>query len=149
MKKPWAPLVVASAVLAIAAGCSKSEEPKTESHTSSATPHSETVATEPTKSDTAPDLKKANELFVSRCVTCHGPEGKGNGPGALTLNPKPRNYHDKEWQARVTDEDIKKTILYGGAAVGKSPIMPASPDLDSKPQLLDGLVSIVRGFGKS
>ena len=149
MKKPWAPLAVLSAVLAIAAGCSKSEEPKTESHTSSTTPHSETVATEPAKSDTAPDLKKANELFVSRCVTCHGPEGKGNGPGALTLNPKPRNYHDKEWQARVTDEDIKKTILYGGAAVGKSPIMPASPDLDSKPQLLDGLVSIVRGFGKS
>jgi mono/diheme cytochrome c family protein len=150
MKKQWAALVAFSAVLAVSAGCSKSEEPKAESHTGASTPKpSDTVATETAKSDTAPDLKKANELFVSRCVTCHGPEGKGNGPGALTLNPKPRNYHDKEWQARVTDEDIKKTILYGGAAVGKSPIMPASPDLDSKPQLLDGLVSIVRNFGKS
>src|SRR5688572_23230038 len=30
-------------------------------------------------------------LFISACVQCHGPEGKGDGPGALALNPKPRN----------------------------------------------------------
>ena len=51
-----------------------------------------------------------------------------------------------EYGRRLTDEQIKKTILYGGAAVGKSPIMPASPDLESKPEVLDGLVKIVRGF---
>jgi hypothetical protein len=45
----------------------------------------------------------------------------------------------------VTDEQIKKTVLYGGAAVGKSPAMPANPDLDGKPEL-DSLVAIVRGF---
>ena len=87
-------------------------------------------------------------MFTSRCATCHGPEGRGNGPAALTLTPKPRNYHDKEWQAKVTDEDIKKTITYGGAAVGKSPIMPASPDLDSKPEVVAGLVVMIRNFGK-
>ena len=48
----------------------------------------------------------------------------------------------------MTDEDIKKTITYGGAAVGKSPIMPASPDLDSKPLVVEGLVKIIREFGK-
>jgi len=94
------------------------------------------------------NMARAHEMFTSRCATCHGPEGRGNGPGALTLNPKPRNYHDKEWQGKVTDEDIKKTVVYGGAAVGKSPIMPASPDLDSKPEVVDGLVKIIRDFGK-
>ena len=44
-----------------------------------------------------------------------------------------------------TDEDIKKTIVYGGAAVGKSPNMPANPDLEGKPEL-DGLVKVIRGF---
>jgi mono/diheme cytochrome c family protein len=94
------------------------------------------------------DTAKAREVFNSRCATCHGTAGKGDGPGALTLNPKPRNYTDKAWQASVKDEDIKKTIVYGGAAVGKSPMMPASPDLDSKPQVVEGLVQIVRTFGK-
>jgi mono/diheme cytochrome c family protein len=93
--------------------------------------------------------KQAREMFTSRCATCHGPDGRGNGPGAVALNPKPRNYHDTAWQQKVTDEDIKKTITYGGAAVGKSPMMPASPDLDGKPQVVDGLVKIIREFGKS
>src|ERR1043166_2240385 len=89
----------------------------------------------------------ARDVFNTRCATCHGTEGKGNGPAAAALNPKPRNYTDKTWQKSVTDEQIKKTIAMGGAAVGKSPIMPASPDLDSNPQTLDGLVAIVRQFG--
>lgn len=93
------------------------------------------------------DMAAAREVFNARCSACHGTSGHGDGPGAAALNPKPRNYTDKAWQASVTDEQIKKTILYGGAAVGKSPIMPASPDLDAKPELVDGLVKIVRGFG--
>ena len=95
------------------------------------------------------DLVAAREIFASRCAACHGPEGMGNGPASATLNPKPRNYHDQAWQNRVTDEDIAKTIKYGGAAVGKSPIMPASPDLESKPEVVDGLVHLVRHFGQS
>jgi mono/diheme cytochrome c family protein len=94
------------------------------------------------------DMVKAKEIFDQRCSACHGTSGKGDGPGAATLNPKPRDYTDKAWQGTVTDDQIKKTILLGGAAVGKSPIMPASPDLDGKPEVVDGLVQIVRGFGK-
>lgn len=93
------------------------------------------------------DMAAAREVFNARCSACHGTSGHGDGPGAAALNPKPRNYTDKAWQTSVTDEQIKKTILYGGAAVGKSPIMPASPDLDAKPEVVDGLVKIVRGFG--
>ncbi len=89
----------------------------------------------------------ARDLFKQRCVACHGDGGKGDGPGAAALTPKPRNYPDKAWQASVKDEDIKKVILQGGAAVGKSPAMPANPDLEGKPEL-DGLVAIVRAFGK-
>jgi mono/diheme cytochrome c family protein len=89
------------------------------------------------------------ELFTTRCATCHGATGHGDGPAAASLNPKPRNYTDAAWQKSVTDAQIKQTILYGGAAVGKSPIMPASPDLESKPEVLEGLIKIVRGFSPS
>ncbi|MBI4955436.1 MAG: c-type cytochrome [Myxococcales bacterium] len=91
---------------------------------------------------------EAKKIFKDRCVPCHGESGKGDGPGAATLTPKPRNYSDGEWQKQVTDEEIKKTILYGGAAVQKSPAMPSAPDLEAKPEVLDGLVKIIRGFGK-
>ena len=50
-------------------------------------------------------------------------------------------------QASVSDEQIRKTIKLGGAAVGKSPVMPASPDLDEKPEVVEGLLKIVRKFG--
>lgn len=87
-------------------------------------------------------------LFTERCAVCHGESGKGDGPASATLQPKPRDYSDSSWQASVKDEDIRKTILYGGAAVGKSPAMPSQTDLDGKPEL-DGLIALVRSFNKN
>lgn len=129
-------LVLAALLLVPAAACSKNDS----------TPQSQGTGT---TTSASVDSAQAKEIFTSRCSACHGAEGRGDGPGAAALNPKPRNYHDGTWQKSVTDEQIKKTILYGGAAVGKSPIMPASPDLDGKPEVLDGLVKIVRDLGKS
>jgi cytochrome c553 len=100
--------------------------------------------TAPTANASSDDPK---EVFKARCVMCHGADGKGDGPASVALNPKPRNYTDATWQKSVSDEQIKKTITGGGASVGKSPIMPAQPDLASKPEVLDGLVKIIRAFG--
>lgn len=91
---------------------------------------------------------EADAYYAQRCVVCHGTEGKGDGPGAAAMEPKPRAYSDAAWQASVTDEDLKKTILGGGMAVGKSPLMPGHPDLKDKPELLDGLVKKIRSFQK-
>ncbi len=124
------------ALAAFAAACNKTESTATQTKTSS------TTSTTAAPAETAED---AHDLFKTRCAPCHGEMGKGDGPGAAALNPKPRNYTDVAWQGKVTDEDIKKTILYGGAAVGKSPAMPANPDLEDKPEL-DELVKKVRSF---
>ncbi len=32
------------------------------------------------------------------CVSCHGPGGKGDGPAAVALNPKPANWTSKAVQ---------------------------------------------------
>jgi mono/diheme cytochrome c family protein len=93
--------------------------------------------------------QEARNTFDSLCSTCHGQNGTGDGPGAASLNPKPRNYTDKAWQASVTDDQIRQIILGGGASVGKSPMMPASPQFKDKPFVVDELVKIVRSFGKS
>ncbi len=89
----------------------------------------------------------AKALFEARCSPCHGTSGKGDGPAAAALDPRPRDYTNKSWQASVTDEELKKVIVNGGAAVGKSAAMPPNPDLAGKPEL-DGLVAVVRSFAK-
>jgi mono/diheme cytochrome c family protein len=91
-------------------------------------------------------VAEAKNVFQMRCVICHGETGKGDGPGAASLDPKPRNYSDKAWQASVTDDDLKQVIVKGGAALGKSPIMPPNPDLDQKPEVLAALIAKIRGF---
>lgn len=88
------------------------------------------------------------ETYKTRCATCHGEDGKGSGPAGGALNPKPRDYTDQAWQGSVTDEQIKTVILKGGAAIGKSPLMPGAPDLEQKPEVLSGLVAKVRSFKK-
>jgi mono/diheme cytochrome c family protein len=95
----------------------------------------------------SPD-EEARAIFLERCTPCHGAEGRGDGGSAAALNPKPRNYHDKTWQAQATDEGIAKAILEGGGAVGKSTVMPSNPDLVKKPEVVKSLVHIVRGFGQ-
>lgn len=90
--------------------------------------------------------ERAAALFGQLCQTCHGANGEGNGPVAASLPVKPRNYTDAAWQASVTDDQIKEIIVKGGAAVGKSPMMPGNPNLASDPDELAGLVKIIRGY---
>ena len=88
------------------------------------------------------------EFYAIRCAGCHGPQGRGDGPAAATLSPKPRTFTDPEWQKSVTDEHITTIIVKGGLAVGKSSMMPGNLELDGNTELLRGLVAEVRSFGK-
>lgn len=99
--------------------------------------------------DPAAVTAEAKQIFETRCFTCHGMHGAGDGPASAGLTPPPRNFQDPAWQASVTDEHIRQIIQYGGAAVGKSPAMPSNPDLMSKPEVVDALRAHVRGLSKS
>src|SRR5262249_10969543 len=92
--------------------------------------------------------QEATNIFSTRCTTCHGPTGHGDGPASAGLSPKPRNFSDKTWQASVTDEHIEKIVQYGGAAVGKSAAMPPNPDLVAKPAVIAALRAHVRQLGQ-
>ncbi|MBM4117779.1 cytochrome c [bacterium] len=104
------------------------------------------AAQKPSVAITAADRAEAESLFTTRCAVCHGTAGHGDGPGAAGLNPKPRNYADRQWQKAVKDEEIERAILYGGPAVGKSPQMIANPDLQAKPGVVAALREKVRSF---
>lgn len=131
------PVVVILALGLAAVACSKPDT----------NPNPKAESAQPAQAAAAPAAAGAKDLFAQRCATCHGTSGKGDGAAAAALNPKPRDYTNKEWQASITDEQLKKVIVAGGAAVGKSGAMPPNPDLDGKPEL-EGLIAIVRAFGK-
>ena len=123
-------------------GCSKTESQGTPTVTPAPTPA--LVAPSP-PADPAADAKS---LFRTKCVVCHGDHGAGDGLGAAAIVPKPRAFADPEWQASATDDHIKKIILEGGPAVGKSPAMPPNPELKGKDEVLSALVKIIRDFKK-
>ncbi|HKU45174.1 MAG TPA: c-type cytochrome [Polyangiales bacterium] len=120
--------------------CSKSEPPAPAPAPAPAAAPVQTAPAAPAEPLTA------ESVFKTRCATCHGEGGHGDGPAAAALNPKPRNYTDPEWQKTVTDDQLKKTIVGGGVAVGKSPLMVPNPDLAGNEEVLNGLIKIIRGF---
>jgi mono/diheme cytochrome c family protein len=135
-------------VFVVLGGCGKNNEPPPE-----------TTGVPNAKQESGPGKRhgpsnvnaaeQASKMYETVCAMCHGMSGMGDGQAAATLNPKPRNYTDAAWQASVTDEEIKKTIMLGGQATGKSAAMPAwSSQLKDQPEVLDGLVQIIRGFKK-
>ncbi len=71
------------------------------------------------------DPAKGKEKYNQICASCHGPQGKGDGPAAAALDPKPRDLSDPKYVSTLTDEHMFKTDKEGGAAVGRSALMPA------------------------
>ncbi len=72
----------------------------------------------------AADADAGKVKYQQFCGACHGPTGKGDGPAAASLNPKPRDHSDTKYMKSLSDAQISKIIKMGGSAVGKSPTMP-------------------------
>lgn len=80
------------------------------------------------------------------CTTCHGNTGEGDGLAGLALNPRPRSFGDKKWQASVNDERLFKVIKGGGKEFGLNPAMVGYPHLPEG--TVYALIDKIRGFGK-
>ncbi|HYX38620.1 MAG TPA: cytochrome c [Oligoflexus sp.] len=87
------------------------------------------------------------QTYETFCVACHGVDGKADGPGAVAMNPRPRNLTDKAWQGKVDDAHIAKVIKEGGAAVGLSATMaPWGAAINDEE--IKNVVAYVRQLGK-
>ena len=128
------------AIGVVALGCTPKEEAAPEQEVAAAAEVAEVAVADP--------KAEAIEIYENRCTVCHGKTGKGDGDGSAALDPKPRDFTLAEWQESVTDDHIQKIVVYGGAGVGKSPTMPANPDLDAKPEVVKELVVYVRNLEK-
>src|SRR5205809_446145 len=46
----------------------------------------------PPGADLAADVPLGRRVYAQRCAVCHGPDGRGNGPAAPSLIPRPRDF---------------------------------------------------------
>jgi len=82
--------------------------------------------------------------YAAQCASCHGPTGGGDG---TPLPVKPANFQDAEFWKTRTDDQVKSVIKGGGAAIGKSPMMPPLGAAWSDAQL-DAMVAYLKTFKK-
>lgn len=66
------------------------------------------------------DAAAGKMLFEKNCVLCHGKEGKGDGPAAAALNPKPKSYADPAVVAK-SDKEIFDAITKGRPGTPMAP----------------------------
>ena len=85
----------------------------------------------------------ARPLYDKNCVSCHGPNGKGDGPAGKVLKPPPPDMSTTATKA--SEADLTKIIKEGGKAVGRSAAMPAYGAKLTDDQI-KGLVQLVKGF---
>ena len=78
---------------------------------------------------------------------CHGVGGRGDGPSASGLEPKPADFTNCKGMAKDSDEVLFKIIKSGGQSVGRSTVMPAWGEALSEQQI-DELIKFIRGLCK-
>lgn len=81
-------------------------------------------------------------VYERHCATCHGAEGRADGPGAAALPIKPPPFTDGRLLNPLTDEFLATVIRDGAAAVGLAPQMPAFGRLLTEREIRDVIAYI-------
>ena len=64
--------------------------------------------------------RRGEAVFKANCLLCHGVKGDGKGRASVLFHPPPANLTKSD-----KNDDYKRMIItYGGAAMGRSPVMP-------------------------
>ena len=81
-------------------------------------------------------------LYGQFCASCHGSNGRGDGPVGRVLNPPPANHTDPVRMGALSDAHLYTVISKGGASVGLSPMMAPWSGLVSDCQIRDVIAHV-------
>ena len=89
------------------------------------------------------------KLFKTQCLPCHGERGRGDGPWADGLGPKPRDFSSGIFKFRTTPygmmpakDDLRRTIRSGVSGTA----MPTFQKLSDGE--IDSLIAYIQGFSR-
>jgi mono/diheme cytochrome c family protein len=64
-------------------------------------------------------------VYETHCVACHGPTGKGDGPGARVIRQPMRDFSSADAMREVKDRFLFEIIKKGSSQFGRSNAMPS------------------------
>jgi mono/diheme cytochrome c family protein len=74
----------------------------------------------PPGSDLKDDAPPGARVYAQHCAVCHGPDGRGNGPAAVSLHPRPRDFTGGLFKLKSTAsneppafDDVRDAIIRG------------------------------------
>jgi mono/diheme cytochrome c family protein len=143
MRTPRSAVVGSAAIAAVLIGIligfpfstAKSATPPSEGH-KAATGHGE-AGVDPRA------IERGKATYTQYCANCHGPEGKGDGPGGQGLPISPQNLTDGRILNALPDHFLHRVIAEGAQSVGLSPLMPSFTPFLSEIQV-DEVLAYVR-----
>src|SRR5512138_344187 len=94
-----------------------------------------------------PDLSTGRQIFLSACVACHGPDGRGAPQSSRGFEPPKTfpDFTDCRATAREPNEFWNAIVHNGGPQRGFSPIMPSFHEALTADQI-EKVIEHLRGF---
>lgn len=71
------------------------------------------------------DAENGKQLFAKECSSCHGTEGRGDGPAARDLPVEFHNWSEGLALNRLSDDELFRVIRKGGRNTRRSRLMPS------------------------
>jgi mono/diheme cytochrome c family protein len=104
----------------------------------------------PPGSSMSAEVPLGERVYAQRCAVCHGPDGRGNGPAAPSMIPRPRDftlglykYKSTPFGEPPTDGDLQRVVADGLPASA----MPYFRDL-LKEEEIRAVVARVKRFSR-
>jgi mono/diheme cytochrome c family protein len=83
-----------------------------------------------------PDVARGKAVYERHCQSCHGPDGRGDGPAGASLKVRPADFH-RFRSFLKSDDELLRTIEHG---------VVFSPMHSWRGQLTDGEMQDVVGY---
>jgi len=83
-------------------------------------------------------------VYAERCSGCHGDDGRGDGPAAAALVPKPRNLRDASFWHDRSAASIATVVRKGKPGTMMAPFEGTLTDAE-----IDAVVEYLRRFDPS
>jgi len=89
----------------------------------------------------AADADDGKAVYEIRCAPCHGSAGAGDGPAAVAIEPKPRNFRDPSFWRGRSRASLRLTVEQGRPGTMMSPFKGVLSDAE-----IDDVVRYVESF---